>query len=243
VRGRAAHTRAPGGRRDHRVCASAPQRETLVVRRYSIVMSRGAVSVRKPVRLGRMSRSEGSSVNDTMLVRTMEPSEFDATRALSISGFGGDLVIGRLLDDLHDSWAWDDDLSFVAERNGELVGYVLYTHAFLDAPSRVVDVLVLSPIAVRPSMQRRGIGGELITRTLTVIGQRSEPLVFLEGHPTYYPRFGFVPAAGQGFVAPSVRIPHDAFMVYPLPHHEPWMTGTLIYSDAFWRNDAVGLRA
>jgi putative acetyltransferase len=33
--------------------------------------------------------------------------------------------------------------------------------------------------------------------------------------------------------------------VYPgrgLPVHEPWMTGTLVYSEIFWRLDAVGLR-
>jgi putative acetyltransferase len=66
--------------------------------------------------------------------------------------------------------------------------------------------------------------------------------VFLEGHPTYYPRFGFGQAGDQGFVAPSLRIPREAFMVYPLPSYEPWMTGTLVYPDAFWRTDAVGLR-
>jgi putative acetyltransferase len=31
-------------------------------------------------------------------------------------------------------------------------------------------------------------------------------------------------------------------MVYPLPAYEPWMTGAVIYPDAFWRTDTVGLR-
>jgi putative acetyltransferase len=75
-----------------------------------------------------------------------------------------------------------------------------------------------------------------------VLAGRNEPLVFLEGHPTYYPRFGFRRAIDMGFAAPSVRIPSDAFMVYPLPCYESWMTGALVYPDAFWRNDAVGLR-
>jgi putative acetyltransferase len=181
-------------------------------------------------------------MSDTTIVRVMDPAEFDAVRALSIAAFGGDPAIGPLLDLLRDSWAWDDDLSFVAERAGELVGHVLYTHAFLDAPPRLVDVLLLSPIGVRPDRQRQGIGGALITRSLDVIRERREPLVFLEGHPTYYPRFGFEPAADRDFVAPSRRIPRPAFMVYPLPGYEPWMTGTLVYPDAFWRADAVGLR-
>ena len=148
-----------------------------------------------------------SHMSDSVVVRTMERDEFDAMRALSIAAFGNDLVIGELLDALHESWAWEDALSFVAERDGELVGQVLYTHAILDAPSRLVDVLLLSPIGVRPDLQRKGIGGELIRQSLRVIGERTEPLVFLEGHPTYYPRFGFGLAVDQGFVAPSLRIP------------------------------------
>ena len=50
-------------------------------------------------------------------------------------------------------------------------------------------------------------------------------------------------AAELGFVAPSLRIPPAAFMALRMPSHEPWMTGTLVYPDAMWLSDAVGLRA
>jgi predicted N-acetyltransferase YhbS len=30
--------------------------------------------------------------------------------------------------------------------------------------------------------------------------------------------------------------------VLRLPAYEPWMTGTLVYAEPFWRHDAVGLR-
>jgi putative acetyltransferase len=39
-----------------------------------------------------------------------------------------------------------------------------------------------------------------------------------------------------------VRIPQCAFQVVVLPAWEPWMTGALVYPDAFWLMDAVGLR-
>ncbi len=181
-------------------------------------------------------------VSDPVTVRTMRRDEFGAMRDLSIAAFGADPQIGDLLDALCECWAWDDDLSFVAEDDSGLVGQVLYTHAILDTPRRLQDVLVLSPLAVRADRQRHGIGSELITASLTALRQRREPLVFLEGHPAYYPRFGFVRASELGFVAPSVRIPADAFMVQMLPSYEPWMTGALVYPDAFWRADAVGLR-
>ena len=57
------------------------------------------------------------------------------------------------------------------------------------------------------------------------------PLVFLEGSPTYYARFGFRPALEQGFRKPSLRIPDAGFQVFLLPAYEPWMTGTLVYSE------------
>lgn len=187
--------------------------------------------------------SSGAAAQDTdVVIRLMRPEEFDTMRDLSVAAFEGDPQIRVLLENLHESWAWDDELSFVAELDGELVGQVLYTHALLDVPNRLVDVLVLSPVGVRPDQQNRGIGSLMIRESLARLASRSEPLVFLEGSPRYYPRVGFQRASDLGFKAPSVRIPSDAFMVHRLPKFEPWMTGALVYPDAFWRADAVGLR-
>ena len=175
-------------------------------------------------------------------VRVMRPDEWSAARAVSVAAFD-DPTIGALLDGLRESWSWEDALSFVALRGDEIVGHVVFSHAFLDAPQRIVDVLVLSPVGVRPDVQRDGIGSALITEALrTLAATRPEPLVFLEGIPSYYPRFGFRRGAELGFTSPSVRIPPAAFMVYSLPAYEPWMTGALVYPDVFWRQDAVGLR-
>jgi putative acetyltransferase len=114
---------------------------------------------------------------------------------------------------LHESWAWEDDLAFVAELEGQLVGQVLYTHAIVDAEAGLVDVLVLSPIGVRPDLQNQEIGSHLIRHTLAGISQRPEPLVFLEGHPGFYPRFGFSAKLAKRLAAPYSG---DAFMALEL---------------------------
>lgn len=183
-----------------------------------------------------------ATVPTMVTVRAMRPDEFETMRELSVAAFGDHDQIRLLLDLLRESWAWQDELSFVAELEGEIVGHVLYTHSILDAPDRLVDVLVLSPIGVRPDLHGQGIGSALINESLDVLRRRSEPLVFLEGHPDYYPRFGFEPAVDTGYRQPSVRTPDVAFMVLHLPNFEPSMTGQLVYPDAFWRADAVGLR-
>ena len=151
-------------------------------------------------------------------------------------------LVGELVDALRRSPDWIDGLSFVAVEDGRLVGHVMFTRSLLDAPRRLVDVLVLSPLSVRPHAQRRGIGSALVRHSLAEVTRRPEPLVFVEGDPAYYRRFGFVEARSLGFRRPSLRIPEAAFQVLPLDGHEPWMTGTLVYSRAFWDLDCVGLR-
>ncbi len=177
-----------------------------------------------------------------VIIRRMRADEFPAARRVAMAAFDGDQQIGELLDLLRRSWAWDGDVAFVAEAGDDLVGYLQYSHALLDAPEQLVPVLLLSPLGVDPHHQARGIGSRLVAQSLDALRDRPEPLVFLEGHPAFYPRFGFERADALGFVAPSVRIPPEAFLVKRLDGYEPWMTGGLVYPDAFWRADAVGLR-
>lgn len=191
----------------------------------------------------RMSPDHPDATARDVAIRLMKPGEYEAMRELAVAAFGDDPQIRVLIDYLHDSWAWEDQLSFVADLDGEVVGQVLFTHGFVDAKRELVDALVLSPVGVRPDLQNRGVGSQLITQSLTSLAGRDEPLVFLEGHPSFYPRFGFETATALGFGAPSARIPRDAFMVYRLARYESWMTGALVYPDAFWRADAVGLRS
>jgi putative acetyltransferase len=101
---------------------------------------------------------------------------------------------------------------------------------------------VLSPLGVVPERHGRGIGTALVRRGLELLARRAVPLVFLEGDPAYYSRFGFAPGGEQGFRRPSLRIPQAAFQAMRLPQYEPWMTGTLVYAEPFWRHDVVGLR-
>ena len=178
-----------------------------------------------------------------MQVRREEPSDREAVGEIHRAAFGdqGEWV-ARLVDGLRAGLTADNGLSLVAIDSGTVVGHVMFTTSLLDAPSRLVDVQVLSPVGVLPARQRRGIGSLLISTGLQALAERSIPLVFLEGSPVYYPRFGFVPAKEAGFRKPSLRIPDAGFQVKLLPAFEPWMTGTLVYSHTFWDHDAVGLR-
>jgi putative acetyltransferase len=167
-----------------------------------------------------------------------------AVRALHVAAFGEDHVpvVANLVDELRDAVRRGEGLSLVAAERDQIVGHVMFSPSLLDAPKRLLPVQVLSPIGVVPARQNQGVGTALIRRGLELLSERDVPLVFLEGAPGYYSRFGFEPGAAHGFRKPSLRIPDAAFQVLRLPTYESWMTGTLVYAEAFWRHDAVGRR-
>ncbi|SPF04217.1 GNAT family N-acetyltransferase [Streptomyces sp. MA5143a] len=178
-----------------------------------------------------------------MDLREELPGDGQAVRGVHLGAFGDHgPVVADLLDTLRDTLTADDGLSLVAEHDGQVVGHVMFTRGLLDAPRRLVDVHILSPLAVAPAFQRQGIGSALVRHGLSILAERAVPLVWLEGDPGYYARLGFEPGGGLGFRRPSLRIPDGAFQVHRLPAYESWMTGTLVYTEPFWRHDAVGLR-
>ena len=169
------------------------------------------------------------------------PGEEAEVRSVITDAFG-EPVVADLADALRASPDGIEGLSFVAERAGQLIGHILFTRSLLDAPRRLVEVLVLSPVSVVTACQGNGVGTALVRHGLRHVARRSEPLVFLEGSPAYYRRFGFQPAGEHGFRRPSLRIPEPAFQVIRHPTYEDWMTGTVVYSRVFWDLDCVGLR-
>jgi putative acetyltransferase len=173
-------------------------------------------------------------------VRPEAPEDRPAVRRVHLAAFGDHgRVVAELVDELRTS---DPMLSLVADDGQVVVGHVLFSPGLLDAPRRLVPVQTLSPLAVLPDRQRQGVGAALVRAGLRALADRGVPVVFLEGDPAYYSRLGFLPGAALGFRRPSLRIPEAAFQAVLLPAREPWMTGTFVYPDVFWRHDAVGLR-
>ena len=103
------------------------------------------------------------------------------------------------------------------------------------------EVVSLSPVSVRPDVQRRGVGSALIRSAIERADQRGEPLIVLEGSPAYYPRFGFRPARELGITItlPSWA-PEDAAMAYPLARYRPEINGHDVYPPAFGRVNRDG---
>jgi putative acetyltransferase len=173
-----------------------------------------------------------------MRVREGHPADAAAVRAVVSAAFD-DITVADLWDELA---ARPRYVSYVAESDGDLVGHVGLSWGWVDTRERLVDVLVLSPLSVAPHRQRRGVGRALVARAVEAADRLGSPVLFLEGDPRYYSRLGLVEASPHGFTPPSVRIPLPAFQCVLLSAYDPSVVGALVYPEAFWAHDSVGLR-
>jgi putative acetyltransferase len=97
-----------------------------------------------------------------------------------------------------------------------------------------VPVLVLSPLGVDPAFQNRGIGAALTRAALARADERKEPLMIVQGHPEYYPRFGFVRGSTIGILPPDHLGAIDlAWMARPGPRWGPSLRGRVEYPAYF----------
>jgi len=89
-------------------------------------------------------------------------------------------------------------LAFIEDKP---VGHIMFSKVIFY-PAIDVGGSILGPLAVIPEYQKRGVGGQLIGRGLEMLRANGVDWVFVLGHESYYPRFGFKPAINQGFEPP-----------------------------------------
>lgn len=157
------------------------------------------------------------------LIRRTNAEDLAAIIALNDAAFGGPDE-GRITQALQADG--DSLLSLVAEVGGVLSGHIEFFRILVDGAPVAVG---LGPMSARPGLQKTGIGSRLVQEGLGQLQQAGETLVFVLGHDTYYPRFGFSEAAAGPFTAPWSG-PH--FMALQIAEIAP-SGGKLTYPPAF----------
>lgn len=177
-------------------------------------------------------------------VRAARPDDHDGIDRVVRAAFGaedpsGGAKVAALWPDVRASGHVLAEL--VAVRADRVVGHVGLSRCWIDARRALVDAAMLSPLSTAPDEQGRGIGTALVAAAVARAADLA-PALFLEGSPVFYGRRGFARAGTHGFEAPSRRTPEAAFQVVLNPGHEEWMTGRVVYPEAWWRHDGAGLR-
>jgi putative acetyltransferase len=146
-----------------------------------------------------------------LIIRAERVEDRAAISEVNRRAFGGEGE-ARLVEKIREGANFNPELSLVAIKDGEVVGYVLFSDIIIQGREGDVPALALSPLAVSPEFQNQGIGSELVRRGLRECRRLRHKVAVVLGHPNYYTRFGFFPGIGKGISAPF-PVPDQAFMV------------------------------
>jgi putative acetyltransferase len=170
-----------------------------------------------------------------ILIRPEEPRDCAAIREIHQLAFGRENE-AALVDKVRGVRDFIPGLSLVAEREGRVVGHVLFSRIRIQPPDPKLPAengLALAPLSVHPDFRNLGIGYELLTQGLKACRQHGFSLVVVVGEQSYYSRFGFVPARPKGLEV-SFPVPDKGFLVaeiVPLPG--PGIKGVIRFPPAF----------
>ena len=98
--------------------------------------------------------------------------------------------------------AFVPELDLVLEKDGQLIGHVMYAHAQIRTDGGCqLPVLTFGPISIHPAFQRQGYGRFLLERSMERARALGASVLCIMGDLAFYGQSGFVEAATR-----SVRL-------------------------------------
>ncbi|MEM9917964.1 MAG: N-acetyltransferase [Bacteroidota bacterium] len=173
-----------------------------------------------------------------LTIRPESPADYPAISQLVASAFEqvdiSDHTEHLMIERLRQSAAYIPELAMVAEREGELLGFILLTKIKIRKEEEVFPSLALAPVAVLPAHQGQGIGGQLIRKAHEKARELAHHSIVLLGHADYYPRFGYQQAHTFGIRLPF-EVPKENCMLFPLQEGVmEGVSGLVEYPKAFF---------
>ena len=169
-------------------------------------------------------------------LRPERPADRPAIHDVEARAFGGPAE-ADLVDVLRERGELVVSLVAVGSERHELIGHVGFSPVRVDGAGAVPGLVGLAPLAVVPERQRQGVGAALVRRGLDVLREQGYRACVVLGHASYYPRFGFRPAAGFGLRFPGARSQDSFFALELVPGALDGVAGEVRYAPPF---EAVG---
>ncbi len=91
-----------------------------------------------------------------------------------------------------------NELDFVMEKDGEIIGQTVAMKAKVETKEGAIDVLTIGPICISKRFQKKGLGKKLLDYTLQKASEQGFGAVLFTGDIGFYGKSGFVVAKTLG---------------------------------------------
>lgn len=100
---------------------------------------------------------------------------------------------------LREDPAFVPELDLVLEKDGQLIGHIMYMRAAIQADDgREIPVMTFGPISIRPDLQRQDYGKLLLDDSMEKAKALGAGALCIEGNIDFYGKSGFVVAGTRG---------------------------------------------
>jgi predicted N-acetyltransferase YhbS len=100
---------------------------------------------------------------------------------------------------LHNDPDFVPELDFVMEKDGRIIGHVMYAHAVIKAnDGRDIPIMTFGPISIAPEFKRQGCGKALLEYSLEKVKEMGVGAIAIEGNIDFYGKCGFIVASTKG---------------------------------------------
>ncbi len=118
-------------------------------------------------------------------------------------------VVRSLVEEIRESENYIPELELMAvDEKDEIIGYIMFSRFHLEG--KYADkLLILTPAAVKTSLQRQHISKDIIEYGFESAKKMGFEAIIVEGNPANYQARGFVTAADHGILpGETVHLPH-----------------------------------
>lgn len=98
-----------------------------------------------------------------------------------------------------DDPAFVQELDFVMESDGELIGQIIYVRSEIEcSDGKKVPIMTFGPIGIAPKYKRQGYGKQLLDFSMEKAKEMGVGALAITGNILFYGKSGFVPAKSKG---------------------------------------------
>lgn len=180
-------------------------------------------------------------------IRNEQPADYRRVEEIARKAFWNLYVPGAsehyLVHTMRSHADYMPELSFVIEENGEIVGSIHFTRAWVVTPAgEEVPVVHFGPVCITPELHRQGYGRSLITHAIEAARAAGYRAIVLGGFRYHYEPYGFTSTKKYNIAMTDGQF-YTGIMALPLYDGAlDGVTGKILLSEAL-EPDESGLEA